>query len=217
MSLSKVLDYERSNLGYREQGDNLTKWGKSFGNNGVPWCDIFQCESARAVGESAAMGHYAGTEAHEAWFRVHGHLTKARNNVERGFLVFWDWNLNGSPNHVEMIEEVHVTSKGAVTSVTTVGGNTGPSSKYVYRQTRDMHYFLSCGKPQFSDHATAWPGKMLVLGSNNDAVGRMQKKLGISSDNVFGKKTLSTVKDFQHAHKLVVDGQAGSKTWGVLF
>lgn len=218
MSVKAVLDYERKYLGYQEQGDNETRWGKSFGYDGVAWCDIFQCESAKAVGEGAAMGHYAGTESHEAWFRVHKHLTKARNEIERGFVIFWDWNKNGSPNHVEMVEEVHTTSRGTVTSVTTIGGNTGPGSRYVYRQTRDLHYFLSCGKPQFSNHATAWPGKMLVLGSDNDAVLRMQRKLGMKNDDgVFGKETLKVVKEFQHSHKLTSDGQVGNKTWGVLF
>lgn len=217
MTVKGVLDQTRKHLKYKEGYDNNTPYGKRFKLNHESWCDMYLCCCAEDAGEKAAMGWYAGTEAHEAWFKAHGHLTKSRNEIERGFVIFWDWNLNKSPNHIEIVEEVHTNSKGAVTAVTTIGGNTGPGSAYVWRQDRDLHYFLSCGKPQYSNHATAWPGKMLVLGSTNDAVRRMQKKLGISADGIFYKKTLSAVKDFQHAHDLTIDGQAGLQTWGTLF
>ena len=217
MSVKGTLDKCRSHLKYHEGYNNDTPFGKRFKLNHEPWCDMFLCCCAEDAGEKAAMGWYAGTESHEAWFRVHGHLTKSHNEIERGFVVFWDWNLNDRPNHVEIVEEAYVDHHGNVIELKTIGGNTGPNSQYVWRQVRNLHYWLSCGKPQYSNHSTAWPGKLLVLGSHNDAVRRMQKKLDISADGIFGKKTLAAVKDFQHDHKLTVDGQAGLKTWGALF
>lgn len=217
MTVGGVLNKVNSHMHYKEGYNNDTPYGKRFGLNHESWCDMYLCCCAEDAGEKSAMGWYAGTAAHESWFRAHGHLTKAHNEIERGFVVFWDWNLNGSPNHIEIVETVETDKHGSVRSVVTVGGNTGPGSQYVWRQRRILGYFLSAGKPQYSDHATAWPGKLLVLGSNNDAVRRMQKKLGITADGSFGTKTLAKVKEFQHGHKLTPDGQAGSKTWGVLF
>lgn len=220
MSVSGYVKEVQSHLGYKEHGDNLTKFGEEFGWNGVAWCDEFACVCGKHAGERAAVGWYAGTEAHEKWFKVHNRLTKARNNIERGQLIFWDWNKNGSPNHVEVVTSVDTDKNGNVVSVVTVGGNTGPGSAYVYRQRRSLTYWLSCGRPLFSDWETAWPGKLLVVGSHNDAVGRMQKKLGFTGhdvDNVFGKMTKAKVLSFQKAHKLTADGEVGSKTWGALF
>lgn len=218
MTVKGNLDICRSYLGYREHGINYTKFGKEFGMDGEPWCDMFLSVCGNHAGEKAAVGWFAGTEAHEAWFNKKKRLTRSRNHVERGHLVFWDWNKNGTPNHIEIIETVSINKTGQVTGVTTIGGNTGPGSSYVYRQHRSMTYFLSAGMPLYKNWTTAWPGILLVRGSNNAAVGRMQKKLGgLTVDHDFGPKTLARVKDFQKAHHLTVDGQVGLKTWGALF
>lgn len=217
MTVKAFLDRAVSFKGYHEGYNNDTPFGKRFNLNHESWCDMFLCCCGEDVKEKSAVGWYAGTESHEEWFKVHDHITHSRNQIERGQLIFWDWNKNGSPNHIEAVLTANTDAHGNVVSVTTIGGNTGPNSNGVYVQVRSLYYFLSAGKPQFSNVSTAWPGKMLVYGSDNDAVKRMQRKLSISDDGVFGKDTLKHVKDFQHAHKLSVDGEVGSKTWGVLF
>jgi hypothetical protein len=69
----------------------------------------------------------------------------------------------------------------------------------------------------------------LRLGSTGLAVGMLQVKLSqdgfnephlvdpVETQAVFGQATLASVKAFQRAHRLTVDGIVGPKTWAVVF
>ena len=57
---------------------------------------------------------------------------------------------------------------------------------------------------------------VLRLGSKGSWVGILQRGLGISADNIFGRGTLAAVKAFQAKHKLTVDGVVGPSTWAKL-
>lgn len=52
----------------------------------------------------------------------------------------------------------------------------------------------------------------LRKGSSGDAVKRMQRKLGLVQDGVFGPATEAAVKNWQKAHGLVADGIVGPKS-----
>lgn len=217
MTVKGMLDEVRSHLGYHEGPNNYNIFGREYGMNNEPWCDIFLSVCAKHVGELSAVNRESYCPSDVAHFRSIGRYTTDFNNIERGYKIFWSWPRDNIAYHVEIVESVNVDSKGTVTSVVVIGGNTGPNSDQVYRQTRSGYYFLGAGKPAYSNVNTAWPGKLLVLGSHNDAVHRMQSKLKITADGSFGPKTLSAVKAFQSAHHLSVDGQAGMNTWGALF
>lgn len=218
MSVKAVLDYERNNIGYHEYGKNGTKFGKDFGWNYVSWCAIFQWDSAQHGGEGKVVPKTAGCEEMLAYYTDNHRVTYSWENIERGHIIFWDWNLNHSPNHVEIVESVNTDRHGNVIEAVTIGGNTGPGSNEVARNIRSKTYFEAVGMPLWSNWETCWPGKLLVLGSHNFAVGRLQEKLGgLTVDNDFGTHTLNAVRTFQKNHKLSVDGQVGLNTWGKLF
>ena len=44
------------------------------------------------------------------------------------------------------------------------------------------------------------------------AVKWVQKKVGVTQDGIYGKKTKEAVKKYQKSHGLTVDGIAGPKT-----
>ncbi len=56
----------------------------------------------------------------------------------------------------------------------------------------------------------------LRQGSRGSEVARLQTKLGIPSDGVFGSQTAQAVRSFQALNNLLVDGIAGSETCAVL-
>lgn len=54
-------------------------------------------------------------------------------------------------------------------------------------------------------------------GSKGSEVVKIQKKVGVSSDGVFGARTKEAVIQWQKAHGLDADGIVGEKTWAVMF
>jgi peptidoglycan hydrolase-like protein with peptidoglycan-binding domain len=214
VTVQKVLDAARAELGYREGANNNTKFGKKFGVNYASWCDIFVSVCGDEAGERKAVGWQSYCPTHVQWFKNKGAWNpKSFWGVHRGDVVFWDWEHNGVANHVELIEGF--TSGG---NVVTIGGNTGPNSNGVYRQTRSLTYMLGAGRPAYSDAATLWPGHVYKQGIPKlGNVGRIQRELGITDDDEFGPKTKAAVVKFQKAHHLAADGEVGMDTWHAIF
>lgn len=59
--------------------------------------------------------------------------------------------------------------------------------------------------------------KALKRGSVGKDVRRVQKKVGVIADGVFGRKTEAAVKTWQRSHKLKADGIVGVLTWSKMF
>lgn len=56
------------------------------------------------------------------------------------------------------------------------------------------------------------PPVLLRIGSTGDAVARVQEKVGVEADGLFGPVTEAAVKDYQRKNKLVPDGIVGPLT-----
>jgi peptidoglycan hydrolase-like protein with peptidoglycan-binding domain len=57
---------------------------------------------------------------------------------------------------------------------------------------------------------------ILGLSSSGEFVKKVQAKVGVGADGIFGPKTEAAVRAFQSAHGLDPDGIVGSKTWRAL-
>jgi putative chitinase len=58
---------------------------------------------------------------------------------------------------------------------------------------------------------------LLKNGSNGEDVKKLQAKLGLVADGIFGPGTEIKVKEWQAANNLTADGIVGDSTWGKLF
>lgn len=58
---------------------------------------------------------------------------------------------------------------------------------------------------------------LLKNGSKGDDVKKLQEKLGLTADGVFGPGTEAKVKDWQSANGLAADGIVGDGTWAKMF
>jgi putative chitinase len=58
---------------------------------------------------------------------------------------------------------------------------------------------------------------LLKNGSNGEDVKKLQAKLGLAADGIFGPGTEIKVKEWQAANNLTADGIVGDSTWGKLF
>lgn len=58
---------------------------------------------------------------------------------------------------------------------------------------------------------------LLKIGSKGDDVKKLQEKLGLTSDGIFGNGTATKVKEWQAANGLTADGIVGDGTWSKMF
>lgn len=58
---------------------------------------------------------------------------------------------------------------------------------------------------------------LLKSGSSGDDVKKLQTKLGLTPDGVFGEQTATAVKKWQTSNGLIADGVVGDKTWNTMF
>lgn len=54
-------------------------------------------------------------------------------------------------------------------------------------------------------------------GSRGEAVKKIQRRLGLSPDGIFGRNTKNAVIRFQKSNKLKPDGMVGPNTWNLMF
>ncbi len=59
--------------------------------------------------------------------------------------------------------------------------------------------------------------ELLRVGSRGPAVVRLQRKLGVATDGIFGPRTRAAVRSYQKRHGLVVDGIVGPQTRSALY
>ena len=101
-------------LGIKESpaNSNKNKYGKWFGVDGVPWCNIFVsycflegakyviCAGYKGAGVYAKGCTYVPTT--EAWLRATG-LWKGRTEPMPGDIAIYNWN-GGLPDHIGIVE-----------------------------------------------------------------------------------------------------------------
>lgn len=58
---------------------------------------------------------------------------------------------------------------------------------------------------------------LLKIGSNNEDVKKIQEKLGLKADGIFGSGTQQAVKTWQAANNLTADSIVGTATWNKMF
>lgn len=171
--------------------------GTNFSVNGTAWCAIFATCGARKVGiPTSVIPNFAScTTSRDNFWKPNGRWkTRTTYTPKMGDLIFFDWDLSGNCDHIEVVVDVD-SSK-----VYTVGGNTkgGYSVVGVRHKSYPLtyKYIAGYGAPDYDkiqDNGTS-------SGSNNNNI--------LDTDNaiVTGvKKFQNWLNDYVDAG-LVIDG-----------
>ena len=242
MNTEKVLAQAKSWLGITEYDGRFSEIIRTYNEipnargpalASYPWCAIYvSAVYWKAVGESrfAEMA----CDAMIAKFQNLG-LYSVSGQANVGDVIFYDWDGNGTSDHVGIITEV--TANG----YTIIEGNKSDAVGYrtiakSYPYIKGFGFASRLGEEettqptptetvgqQMADHIIAnrrWP--TLKLYSKGEWVKVLQamlnaeNKAGLEVDGDFGVFTYSAVNKFQTAHGLERDGIVGEKTWGEL-
>lgn len=136
----------RSQIGYKELGNNDTAFSRWFGMNYVPWCAIFISWCAFKAGCSKIIPKHAYTPAGADWFKGKGQW---HSNPKAGDLHYVYNSSMGRISHIELVEKVF--SDG---SFNVIGGNTSNtgsrSGDGVYRlKRRSVNSGSGFGRPKY--------------------------------------------------------------------
>lgn len=109
MYADKILKIASSQIGYNENppNSNLTKYGKAYGWNGVPWCVIFVwwCFQQADASELFYGGNKtASCTQYIAWAKKQGQWITS--GYKPGDIIFFDFDIknNNGADHVGIVE-----------------------------------------------------------------------------------------------------------------
>lgn len=127
MSVQKVLDAAKAEIGYKEGKNNDNKFAKIAGHaNHQPWCATFiracfiKGEEAKAIPDSAYCPHI------EAWGRANNAVVPTKE-AKKGDLILLDFSRSGRSEHIEIL--THDFSAKTPAVLRSIGGNTGAISQ----------------------------------------------------------------------------------------
>lgn len=134
MSLSKVIELARADLGYTESpaNSNMTKYGEWYGMNGQPWCVMALAFWFNQAGERMAFfggGKTASCSVLLRWYREQG-LTVDKQSVQAGDIVLLNFHGGTEPEHCGLVVDVfHMIQpgpdhEGLINYIRTIEGNT---------------------------------------------------------------------------------------------
>lgn len=229
--VEKILKTAANEIGYKEGSGNKTKYGKSYGMDGQPWCVIFQWWVFNTAGLSSLFyggGKVASCSAMRNYAKQHGQWVTS--GYKPGDLVIFNFaGTKSDTDHIGLVEKV------SGTTLTTIEGNTssGASGSQsngdgVYRKQRNVSLVNGAYRPVYGG-STAKTIKQVSVscgqvepGSVGGHVRAVQALLnanlnaGLSIDGEYGPKTAAAIKKFQSVKKLSPDGIVGKDTWAAL-
>lgn len=159
MSLKKVIETARADLGYTESppNSNRTKYGEAYGMNGQPWCVMALWYWFNEAGERMAFfggGKTASCGMLLRWYREQG-LTVPVEQVQAGDIVILNFHGTKDTEHCGLVQDVDYDRNGKPTYVTTVEGNTtdtnGDQSNggMVCGKYRSVRNIIAVCRPQY--------------------------------------------------------------------
>lgn len=239
VSANRILSIAKSQIGYVEGANNYSKYGDWYNQPGyanAAWCAMFVSWCFEQAGSPLpAIQHPKGFAYCPFGVNYFRKLGKFYNSPRVGDIVFFDWQGDGTSDHVGFVLEVKDSK-----NIITIEGNTSYRNQshggQVMKRSRLVRlcqgfarpdYSNDDGAPYFSktDIAPTWKGVYLRLQSpmiRSTDVSKVQAKLAelgyrIAADGYFGNQSKNAILRFQASKGLEVDGVVGRNTWNALF
>ncbi|WP_043471133.1 LysM peptidoglycan-binding domain-containing protein [Kitasatospora sp. MBT66] len=170
-----------ADIGYREGPNNDSKYGRAYGLNFNPYCDMAVSLWGQAIGERSAVGWFAYCPSHVAWFKQRGQWLGRNASVVPGDIVFFSWDGGPTADHVGVVRAASTgTADVPTVEANTSSGQAGSQSNGdgVYARTRSRAYILGFGRPAYSGGAPSTTGRHRI--TKGQTLGGIAAALGVS-------------------------------------
>lgn len=155
MTAEKILTLARGELGVKEYpaGSNKVKYNTEYGGGPKAWCCVFVWWLFRQAGAAELFFNGAKTAYAPTLLTYHKKMGQAvYGDYQPGDVIFFDFNGNGTPDHVGVCESWDDTN------ITTIDGNTGEGNEAnggcVMRRTRNKKYICGAYRPAYEEEET---------------------------------------------------------------
>lgn len=107
---NKIVQIAQNEVGYRESGNNQTKYGEWYGMQDE-WCNMFVCWCSNQAGISEdIIPKMAYVPSTANWFDAKGQYKNSRANggnyiPQPGDIVLFDYNHNTTSDHIGIVEK----------------------------------------------------------------------------------------------------------------
>ena len=197
----------------------LDKGGSTFRSycglgSGDPWCDAFVTYVFQKSGDGSLFcGGKKQTYCPTTIKWCYNNLANIPPYLAMpGDIIFFDWELNGTPNHIGLVRD-----RKSADVVFTIEGNTSKTNKdgkviatgVVAERTRNAKYIQGIFRPHFPTKFTT--KQPLVIDGQFDytSIAMLQRVLGLKPTGILD---IPTVKALQKCAGVTQDGSWGKKT-----
>ena len=230
VSATEVLNVAKSQIGYVEGRNNFSKYGKWYDQPGyanAAWCAMFVSWCFHEAGSPLPpIQHPKGFAYCPFGVNYFRKIGRFYQTPAVGDIVFFDWQRDGTSDHVGLVLEVK-SSKNIIT----IEGNTSYRNQshggQVMKRSRLVSLCQGFARPDYGNTSRVplWNGRYQRLTNpllRGDDIRQLQQKLrergyDIDVDGYFGDQTRQVVGDFQKANNLEADGIVGPDTWNEVF
>ena len=156
MPISKVLELARAEVGYQEGTNNDTKFGKWYGLNHQPWCDMavskifFDAGDIRSIAPASKPKGFASCDEHLKYLSKNGQLVPL-GQAKAGDLVFFQFDDDAQPDHIGIIKSNNPQGKFFYSwEGNTASGVRGSQSNGdgFYLRKRDYSLVMAIARPK---------------------------------------------------------------------
>ena len=153
MTAETILVLARGELGVTERpaGSNKVKYNTEYGGEPKAWCCVFVWWLFREAGASELF--YGGQKTAYCPALLNYHKRQAvRGDYKPGDVIFFDFNGNGTPDHVGVCESWDGKN------IVTIDGNTGEGNEAnggaVMRRKREKKFICGAYRPAYEEECT---------------------------------------------------------------
>ena len=151
MRAEKILTIARGEIGVKESpaGSNKVKYNTEYGGGPKAWCCVFLWWLFREAGASGLFYGGGKTAYAPTLLAHHKKMGQAVSDYKPGDVIFFDFNGNGTADHVGLCESWDGKN------ITTIDGNTGEGNEAnggaVMRRTRHKKYICGAYRPAYEE------------------------------------------------------------------
>lgn len=197
MKASKLLELAKQQVGVMDSPIgtcnnkyNTAYYGGRVNNPALAWCVVFIWWLFRELDASDLFCGGRKMASVPMTLKRCQELNQIVSSPAPGDIIFFDFNGNGTPDHIGVVCEVNPNG-----SVVTIEGNTSSYSQTnggtVQEKVRSKAQIYALARPNYEDRTNTEEEKKNAKYSKKDFVKEVQKVLGVTADGVFGPKTLA--------------------------